>query len=75
MTREQVVKIIRQSIEASGGLREQARRWGVSAAYLSDIMNGRRNPGKKILSHLGLEPTVKITRTFSVAKPQKKAAA
>jgi hypothetical protein len=73
MTREQVVKTIRQNIEATGSLREQARLWGISAAYLSDIMNGRRNPGKKILSKLGLEPIVKVTRTFA-AKSKRQAA-
>ena len=26
-----------------------------SAAYLSDVLNGRRDPGPKILEYLGLE--------------------
>lgn len=35
--------------------RELAAEIGCSAAYLSDVINGRRDPGPKILDFLGLE--------------------
>lgn len=35
--------------------RELAAEIGCSAAYLSDVINGRREPGPKILDFLGLE--------------------
>jgi hypothetical protein len=75
MTQQQVIKTIRNCIEATGSLREQARLWGISAAYLSDVMNGRRYPGKKILSKIGLEAKVTTVRTFTAgaSKSSKKA--
>jgi hypothetical protein len=68
MTHKQVLTAIRERIEAAGSLREQARRWGISAAYLSDVMRGRRYPGKKILVHLGLEGKIKSVRTFEARR-------
>lgn len=39
-------------------LAELARELEVSSAYLSDVMNGNREPGPKILDALGLERVV-----------------
>lgn len=47
-------------------LREQARpnqyKWAethkIAASYLSDVLNGRRDPGKSILAALGYERVV-----------------
>lgn len=36
-------------------LRALAKELGISAPYLSDIMNGNRSPGPKVLKALGLE--------------------
>lgn len=68
MTQAQVIKLIRREIAKTGSLRAQALAWGVSAAYLSDVVNGKRWPGEKILGHLGLKGTVKVTRVFEAAK-------
>lgn len=50
-----VCALLSKQIEEAGS---QAR-WcvdnQVSTAYLSDVLNGRREPGKKILDVLGLE--------------------
>jgi len=35
--------------------KELAKTIGCSTAYLSDVINGRREPGPRILSYLGLE--------------------
>jgi hypothetical protein len=53
-TRKQVIEKLR---EAQGGdsLRIFGERIRASAPYLSDIYLGRRTPGPKILSFLGLE--------------------
>ena len=41
---------------------EVARMLGVSSQYLSDVLNSRRTPGKKILAALGLERVVGYQR-------------
>lgn len=35
-----------------------AKKHGLSPAYVSDVINGRREPGKAILEALGLERVV-----------------
>lgn len=35
-----------------------AKKHGLSPAYVSDVINGRRDPGKAILEALGLERVV-----------------
>lgn len=39
-----------------------SRKHGVSAAYVSDVLAGRRDPGKMILDALGLERVVTYRR-------------
>lgn len=41
-----------------GSQRALAKELGVSEPYLSDVINGRRDPGPKILKALGLERIV-----------------
>lgn len=41
-------------------LRELARTIGCSVAYLSDVTNGKRDPGPKILRYLGLKKVVSV---------------
>jgi hypothetical protein len=75
MKHEDVLRKLKAVIETAGSLRETARCWGISAAYLSDVMTGNRKPGPKILKHMGLECTVKVVRTYDYQKkkPQSKA--
>lgn len=35
-----------------------ARKLGISAQYLNDILHGRREPGESVLEYLGLEKIV-----------------
>lgn len=44
-----------QHRQGSLSLRAYAHKLKVSAAYLSDVYNGKRDPGKKLLKPLGLE--------------------
>jgi hypothetical protein len=55
MTTEQVLKRLRALVVEMGSQRAVAKRFGVSDAYLSDVLYQRRLPGPKILSGLGLE--------------------
>lgn len=54
MTEQQVIQRVKKEIERVGSLRGLAREWGVTPSYLCDIVNGRRAPGPKILTPLGL---------------------
>lgn len=45
-------------IEAAGGVRRLAKQWGISAAYVSDLRNGRREPGPAILKRVGARKVV-----------------
>lgn len=50
-------------------LRALALELAVSAAYLSDIMNGKRTAGPKVLDALGLE---KVTRIETIYRRRRK---
>lgn len=49
---------LQRSVTDSGSQAAWCVEHKVSTAYLSDVMNGRREPGKKILDILGLESVV-----------------
>lgn len=50
---DQVAKLLRRQVR--GNQAEWATRHGISAAYVSDVLRGRRLPGKKITQAMGLE--------------------
>jgi hypothetical protein len=54
LSRFEVLGLLRIHIKRAGSLRAYARQQGYSAAYLSDVMLGRRAPGRKILEPLNL---------------------
>lgn len=45
-----------------------AARLNVSAVYISDILAGRRNPGKKVLDALGFERQVTYRKVVKKSK-------
>ena len=55
METAQVLKLIRKRLGPGGCTqRSLAAEFGVSEAYLSDVLAEKRNPGKSILKALGL---------------------
>ena len=54
----EVFKRLRAACKAAGGQGAWAERHGMSAAYISDVLNGRRDPGESILRALGLRRVV-----------------
>lgn len=54
LTLQDVIELIRGEAEKTGSQKELAKKLGVSAQYISDILNGRREPGDAILKPLGL---------------------
>lgn len=62
MTADDVRDQLRQQAERYGSQRALARTIGVSAAFLSDVLLGRREPSGPLLDFLGIERVV----TYSV---------
>lgn len=67
LNNEQVVKKIREK-QGEMTLREYALSLDVSAAYLSDIYLGKRQPGPKILKHFSLTKTRTTTVVYQTGK-------
>ncbi len=55
MTLDEVLALLERKCREAGGQAAWARTAGVSAAYVSDVLNHRREPGRSILDPLGLE--------------------
>lgn len=54
MNGDSVIKCLGSAIKAEGSLRKWAKRHGLSPAFVSDVMLGRRKPSEKILTPLGI---------------------
>ena len=53
------VSVLRKRVEGADSLRAVARELGVSAAYVSEILRGTREPGPAVLGPLGIECEVR----------------
>lgn len=62
ITRAELVAILEQAIEDVWSARKFAEREGISEAYISDVRNGRRDPGQMIAEALGYEPVTMYRR-------------
>lgn len=60
MDLEQLIIFIEKTIAThyGGSQKEFAKAHGISAAYVNDILNRRKEPGKKILDAVGVEKVV-----------------
>lgn len=65
-----VDKVLRQlrKMQAGRSLREFGATLGVSAVYLSDIFNGKREPSESIARAAGFEKVVKRLVTYKPLK-------
>lgn len=59
MTKDAVIKLLKQR-QGERSLREFARDIGVTAAYLSDIYQSRREPGPAIQRYLRIRREVRV---------------
>ena len=75
MTRESVIRKLRQLIAEKGTAKAAAQFLGVSSQYLSDVLKGRRDPGDKILSSMGLQSRVVYEVKIHPDPPQEGAVA
>ena len=63
MMLDQVRALLRRECDKAGNQAAWAKAHGVSPAYVSDVLVGRREPGDAILRALGLERVVTYRRT------------
>ena len=54
MTTAEVVAMLKRACTAAGTARAWAKAHGISEAYVSDVLNSRRDPGEAICRALGL---------------------
>ena len=54
MTKAELLQHLRRLVAETGTQKDLAAKLGVSAAYLGDVLMGRKEPGKKLLAALGL---------------------
>ena len=55
MNEEAVRRLLGRECKKLGSIRAWAEEHGFSAMFVSDVINGRRAPGKRMLDILGLE--------------------
>jgi hypothetical protein len=58
----ELFKLLRAACKAAGGQTRWAEQHGMSASYIIDVLNSRRDPGTKILSALGVARVVRYAR-------------
>lgn len=58
MTKDSLIKILHKMKDRHETWTRLAESLGLSAQYLQDIKDGRREPGKKLLTALGMEKVV-----------------
>ncbi len=62
MTLSEFVVYLWDQVEQCGEQKKYAARIGVSQAYLNDVLNGSREPGRKILDGAGFERVISYKR-------------
>ena len=62
LTQPELLRVIRKEIARLGSQRLFARAAGVSDAYISDLLRGRRNCGPSLLQHLQYRVEVRYVR-------------
>ena len=68
--KEDVIEKLKED-QGERSLRAYATAIGCSPAYLSDIYNNRRDPGKMVLDHLNITATKVTTVTYTERKWRK----
>ncbi len=58
MTKTELLQYIQRLVDEAGSQKDLAEKLGVSAAYLSDVLQGKREPAGKLLDALGVERVV-----------------
>ena len=63
MTKDHVLALLRRACQEAGSMNRWAAAHGMSQNYVCDVVNGKRDPGPKILAVLGIERIVTYRKT------------
>lgn len=63
ITRRELNELIKKEVKNLGSQRILAEDCGCTPHHVSDVIHNRRNPGKKLLKHLGLIKAVVYIRS------------
>lgn len=58
MDKEEFIAYLKEQVKLIGSHRKAAEAWGISANYIADLLQGRRDPSPAILKSLGLKKVV-----------------
>ena len=58
ITLHQFIDLLSDEVKKAGSQKDLAKKFGVSAQYVSDVLNGKREPGEAILEPLGLRKVI-----------------
>lgn len=70
LSEEEFLSLIREDVKAEGSQKALAEKLNVSAAYLSDVLGGRRSAGDKILRRYRLRAVTNYVPTEKEKKPK-----
>lgn len=62
MTQTEFIEFLRKQVEKCGTQKEYASKIGVSLPYLNDVVNGRKEPGKRLITGAGFEKVITYRR-------------
>jgi len=62
MTRDELVKLLQRRVQTAGTQAALAKELGITAAYLGDVLNGKREPGPTLLNALGFRRVITYVR-------------
>jgi transcriptional regulator with XRE-family HTH domain len=62
MTRDELVKLLQRRVQSAGTQAALAKELGITAAYLGDVLNGKREPGPTLLNALGFRRVITYVR-------------
>jgi DNA-binding transcriptional regulator YdaS (Cro superfamily) len=63
LTKDELIQVLSKACDAAGGASTWAKSVGISKQYVSDVLNGRTQPGEAIAHALGYERQVQVTYT------------
>lgn len=64
MTEAQLLTRLRKAVKEAGGQRSFARAHGFSAAYVNDVLHGRRDFADNICKVIGVKRAIVFTTTY-----------
>lgn len=69
MSDDAVRTLMRRDVEQLGSQRALARKLGLSVAYISDVLRGRRDIGPSLAQHYGYRIERRIVRALTKEMP------